>query len=61
MPNLTISNAFNGIEVSASSHVSLEGTTTMTGNTTDYNVVVNEIQYDGSYIANGTSAMSFKA
>jgi hypothetical protein len=30
-------------------------------NTADYNITLNEIQYDGSYISNGTSALSFKA
>lgn len=34
---------------------------TMTTNTQDYTGTINEIQYDGSYVTNGTSAMSFKS
>lgn len=36
-------------------------TVTLTGNTSDYYIPVNEIQYDGSYITNSASALSFKA
>lgn len=62
LTSLTVSDADNtGIWASRNTPVFLEGTITFTNNTADTNIPLNEIQYDGSFICNGTAALSFKA
>lgn len=59
---VTISNCTtNGIRIFQSRVTTSEtGTLTFVTNTADTNMTLNEIQYDGSFITDGTSALSFK-
>lgn len=61
----TISNCTTGISISpgnwSSNNVIRLKAVTFTTNTANTDVTINEIQYDGSVIVNGTSALSFKA
>lgn len=60
--NAIISNNNMGVEasLSAGNYTTLNNPT-FTSNTTDTNIPLNEIQYNGSYISDGTGALSFKA
>lgn len=59
---ITIQNCNEGIYVYRSGKcIADSGNITFTNNTADTNIPLNEIQYDGSYISDGTGALSFKA
>lgn len=56
----TISGNILGISCTNGSVVTLNDSTTFSGNTTDTNIPINQIQYDGACIADTTAALSFK-
>ena len=61
--NITVSNCtWVGINAVHGGQVSLVSTIppTLTGNTLDTNIPLNEIQYNGGYISDGTGPLSFK-
>ena len=59
--NNTITNSGTAFEIfTLGSGIILVSTPTLSGNSTDYNIPLNEIQYYGGYIADGTGPLSFK-
>lgn len=59
---VTISNSsVDAIRIFQSTFTAGTGSFTLTTNTEDTNIPINEIQYDGTYISDGTAALTFKA
>jgi hypothetical protein len=57
---LSITNCTKGIDIFNAGKIVIDGTNTFSGNTEDTNIPLNEIQYDGSFISDGTSELIHK-
>lgn len=55
----TIRDCDEAIHVEGGGQVFVDGTLTLTNNSTDYNITANQIQYDGGLISTGAAALSF--
>lgn len=57
--NTEFKNCITALKVAYGAQI-LAKTCTFTNNTTNYNIPLNQIQYDGSYISTGIAALTFK-